>query len=79
MQKLEVYQSLWAMDRRIPGEPEAPVEEHFRRISDAGYHGICIDPALNPSSLFGYVARTYFVRPVVRWFSNRRRPRQLAA
>jgi hypothetical protein len=47
MQKLAIFQSLWAMDKRIPGEPEAPVEEHFRRIAGAGYDGICIDPALN--------------------------------
>jgi hypothetical protein len=47
MQTLQVFQSLWAMDKRIPGEVEAPVEEHFRRIADAGYHGICIDPAIN--------------------------------
>jgi len=47
MQKLEIFQSLWAMDRRIPGQPEPPVAEHFQRIADAGYHGVCIDPALN--------------------------------
>lgn len=47
MQKLEVFQSLWAMDKRIPGQAEAPVEEHFRRIAEADYHGICIDPAVN--------------------------------
>ena len=46
MQKLEIFQSLWAMDRRIPGQPEAPVAEHFQRIAAAGYHGVCIDPAL---------------------------------
>jgi len=46
MQKLEIFQSLWAMDRRIPGQPEAPVGEHFQRIAEAGYHGVCIDPAL---------------------------------
>jgi len=47
MQKLEIFQSLWAMDRRIPGQPEPPVAEHFQRIADAGYHGVCIDPAVN--------------------------------
>ena len=46
MQQLQIFQSLWAMDRRIPGQPEPPVEEHFRRIAEAGYHGVCIDPAL---------------------------------
>ncbi len=46
MQKLEVFQSLWAMDRRIPGQPEPSVQEHFQRIAAAGYHGVCIDPSL---------------------------------
>jgi len=46
MQQLQIFQSLWAMDRRIPGQPEPPVEEHFQRLADAGYHGVCIDPAL---------------------------------
>lgn len=47
MQQLKVYQSLWAMDRRIPGQPEPPVEQHFERIAAAGYDGVCIDPALD--------------------------------
>lgn len=46
MQKLEIFQSLWAMDRRIPNQPEPPVAEHFQRIAAEGYHGVCIDPAL---------------------------------
>lgn len=45
MQQLQIFQSLWAMDRRIPGQPEAPVAEHFERIAAAGYQGVCIDPA----------------------------------
>jgi hypothetical protein len=47
VQKLEVFQSLWAMERRRPGVPERPMEENFRRAADAGYHGLCIDPAVH--------------------------------
>jgi hypothetical protein len=47
LQQLQIFQSLWAMDRRIPGQPEAPVAEHFERIAAAGYQGVCIDPALD--------------------------------
>ena len=43
-QTLEIYQSLWAMEQRKPGVPEAPAEVHFERIKAAGYQGICIDP-----------------------------------
>ena len=45
--KLEIFQSLWAMEQRIPGEPERPMEENFRMIAEAGYHGACIDPAVH--------------------------------
>jgi hypothetical protein len=45
-QRLEVYQSLWAMERRRPGVAELPMEERFRRAAEAGYHGLCIDPAV---------------------------------
>lgn len=45
-QRLEVYQSLWAMERRRPGMPERPLEERFRLAAEAGYHGLCIDPAV---------------------------------
>jgi len=45
MQELKVYQSLWAMERRIPGKPERTPQESFRKIADAGYDGVCIDPS----------------------------------
>lgn len=53
MQTLQIYQSLWAMEQRIPGQAEAPPEEQFARIAAAGYHGVCLDPAVNeiPDSL----------------------------
>lgn len=47
MQKLEVFQSLWAMEQRIPGQQEQPPEQWFERISTAGFHGVCLDPAVH--------------------------------
>jgi len=47
LQKLEIYQSLWAMELRRPGMPERAMEENFAMASDAGYHGLCIDPAVD--------------------------------
>jgi hypothetical protein len=47
MQKLEVFQSLWAMELRRPGVLERPMEENFRMAAEAGYHGLCIDPAVH--------------------------------
>jgi hypothetical protein len=41
---LDIYQSLWAMERRIPGQPEEPIEMHMERIAEAGYVGACVDP-----------------------------------
>ena len=46
-QRLEVFQSLWAMEQRRPGLPERPMEDNFRRAAEAGYHGLCIDPAVH--------------------------------
>ena len=46
-QQLEFFQSLWAMERRQPGVPERSMEENFRMISQAGYHGACIDPGVD--------------------------------
>ena len=41
---LEIYQSLWGMELRIPGVAEAPPEAHLARIAEAGYAGACLDP-----------------------------------
>jgi hypothetical protein len=46
MQRLEIYQSLWAMERRHPELPERSFEESFAMISQAGYDGVCLDPSL---------------------------------
>jgi hypothetical protein len=47
MQTLEVFQSLWAMELRIPGQLERPMEENFRMAAEAGYHGLTVDPAVD--------------------------------
>jgi hypothetical protein len=47
MQQLEIYQSLWAMEQRRPGQPEPSPEQHFARIAAAGYAGVCLDPGLS--------------------------------
>ena len=47
MQKLEIYQSLWAMELRQPGRPERSMEENFAMVAGAGYQGLCIDPAVH--------------------------------
>lgn len=43
-QQLEIYQSLWAMEQRIPGQTEDSPENHLKTIAKAGYHGACVDP-----------------------------------
>mgnify|MGYP001320608681 FL=1 len=47
---LDIYQSLWAMERRIPGQVEEPVEIHMERIAEAGYVGACVDPNVSEIS-----------------------------
>lgn len=45
MQKLKVYQSLWAMELRRPDGFEWTDEERFKMIAEAGFDGVCLDPA----------------------------------
>jgi hypothetical protein len=47
VQKLEIYQSLWAMELRRPGKPEAPLEHWIAGIAEAGFHGVCLDLAMS--------------------------------
>jgi hypothetical protein len=47
MQKLEVFQSLWAMELRHPDQPERGHERNFAMIAEAGYDGVCLDPAVD--------------------------------
>ena len=47
-QKLLVYQSLWAMERRLADEPEYPIQRQLEMIRDAGFDGAgvrFVDPA----------------------------------
>jgi hypothetical protein len=47
-QTLLVYQSLWAMERRLAAEPEFPIETQLTMIRDAGFDGAgvrFVDPA----------------------------------
>jgi hypothetical protein len=44
VQKLEIYQSLWAMEQRHPSNPEPADADKFARIAAAGYAGVCLDP-----------------------------------
>ena len=46
MQKLEIFQSLWAMELHHPELPERSHEENFRRVAEAGFDGICLDPGI---------------------------------
>lgn len=43
MQKLEVYQSLWAMELRRPDGKERALEESFEMVAAAGFDGMAID------------------------------------
>lgn len=47
MQRLKVFQSLWAMEQRVPEVPEDPPEVWLDRIVDAGFDGVCVDPAVH--------------------------------
>ena len=47
MQKLEVFQSLWAMELRSPHRAERDSEENFEMIAGAGFDGVCLDPAVH--------------------------------
>jgi len=46
MQKLHVYQSLWAMELRSPHVPERTSGENFKMVAEAGFDGLCIDPSV---------------------------------
>ena len=41
--RLEVFQSLWAMELRRPDGRERSLEESFRMVAEAGYDGMAID------------------------------------
>ncbi len=43
MQRLHVYQALWAMEHRRPGEPQPAFADSFDRVKAAGFDGMAID------------------------------------
>lgn len=43
MAKLEVYQSLWAMQPHGPDGVKVPIDQAFAMVADAGYDGMAID------------------------------------
>jgi hypothetical protein len=43
MHRLEIYQSLWAMQPHSPDGVKVPVEEAFEMVAAAGYDGMAID------------------------------------
>jgi hypothetical protein len=45
-QKLNIYQSLWAMELRSPHVPERTHEACFRMAAEAGFDGMCLDPSV---------------------------------
>jgi len=47
MQKLEIFQSLWAMELRSPHLPERGDAESFAMIAAAGFDGVCLDPSVD--------------------------------
>ena len=59
MQKLEVFQSLWGMEQRIPETPEASMDENFSKVAAAGFDGICIDLGADEIDQFRTASRYY--------------------
>jgi hypothetical protein len=47
VQKLKIYQSLWGMQLRSPHAEERSDEQSFAMIADAGFDGVCLDPAVD--------------------------------
>src|SRR5262245_50969073 len=45
MPALEIFQSLWAMERRRPDRQEWSLEQQFEMIAEAGFDGAGIDYA----------------------------------
>ncbi len=46
MQQLDIYQSLWGMQLRNPNLAERSDEESFAMVAEAGFDGMCLDPAV---------------------------------
>jgi hypothetical protein len=59
MQKLEIYQSLWAMELRSPVQAERTTDENFAMVAEAGFDGMCIDFGADEILKFQHL-RPYF-------------------
>ena len=53
-QKLAIYQSLWGMELRSQHAPERTPEQTFEMVAEAGFDGMCLDPAVD-EALLGYM------------------------
>lgn len=49
--KLEIFQSLWAMELRRSDRPERTPEEAFAMVAEAGYAGMAIDIGVTPDDM----------------------------
>jgi hypothetical protein len=73
MQRLEIYQSLWAMELRSPHVPERTPEESFAMMVDAGFDGVCLDPSaaeIPEMRKFGHLYKEYGLGCMVNAFPN---------
>lgn len=69
MQKLEVFQSLWGMEQRIPDVPEPPMDRSFSVVAEAGFDGMCIDLGADEIDQFRQ-ARQYYEQYGLRCMVN---------
>lgn len=79
MQKLEIFQSLWAMELRHPELPERSHEQNFAMIAEAGYDGVCLDPAVDEIEKYRVTLplfRQHRLKSMVNLFPRSRRDMQ---
>jgi len=57
MQQLEVFQSLWSMERRHPEIKDPGLSEAFEQIAAAGYQGIALDTGTDNPPLYAEATR----------------------
>ena len=69
MQKLEVFQSLWGMEQRIPDTPEPSMGENFSKVAEAGFDGMCIDLGADEIDQFR-TAKQYYEKYGLRCMVN---------
>jgi hypothetical protein len=59
MQKLAIYQSMWAMELRRPDGFEWPIEQKFEMCKAAGYDGLAIDLVDSPVDVINAMKPLY--------------------